>query len=87
MNTLYSSSLKNDLLERCSDEYPIQIVLNNGMILECMCSQLDFYDDYIKIEARHSADVKIILKNDSDFSRRSLWIPYHAISLFCDAAS
>lgn len=88
-DNIFSGRLKEILFSRCSDAYPLQLVLNSGVIIEVNeMSSICFYDDHIQLYDNTHTDVVVHYPNDkSDFSFRHIWIPYESISFITDAAS
>lgn len=83
-------SFIDELFERCSDHYPIQIILNSGIIIECMTDEIEFYTDHFQIYAAGGgckATVHYPALPDSEFSPRGIWVRYDAISLVADLVS
>ena len=89
-SNIFVGSMKEELMRRCADHYPIQIVLNNGIIIECLTDEVLFYDDHFQLSQKVGQNsAKIIFPNNvkSDFHPRQTWVPYISISFITDAAS
>ncbi len=88
-DNVFFGTFREIIVERCSDAYPLQIVLNSGVIIEVdEMTELQFYEDHIQIYDNTHSTTKVIYPHDgSDFSFRHIWIPYSSISFVTDAAS
>ena len=88
-DNVFFGKFREILTIRCSDAYPLQIVLNSGVIIEVdEMSRISFYEDHIQLYDNTHTHVKIIYPhNKSEFLFRHLWIPYDSISFVTDAAS
>lgn len=87
---IYLGCFKQELIERCCDHYPIQIVLNSGVIIECMTDEIDFYDDHFQLsQVVGQTSAKIIFPKNmpSEFHPRQVWVLYSSISFVTDNAS
>lgn len=86
---VYFGSFRELLVSRASDCYPLQIVLNSGVIIDIEeMTEISFYEDHLQIYDNQHTKVKIHYPhNKSDFSFRDIWIPYISISFITDAAS
>ena len=84
------SYFKSMLFERCKDDgYPIFIVLNSGISIECEMWMLKLHEDYLEIPAHRQTEAVINYPDNMtvEFYHRCIWIPYTSISFVSEAAS